>query len=60
MQLTALPAMADNYIWMLHNGSEAVVCDPGEAEPAIDACSGRVLLWPPYSLPTVMLIMSAG
>ena len=37
MQLTALPAMADNYIWMLHNGSEAVVCDPGEAEPAIDA-----------------------
>ena len=37
MQLTALPAMADNYIWMLHNGSEAVVCDPGEAGPAIDA-----------------------
>ena len=37
MRLTALPAMADNYIWMLHNGREAVVCDPGEAAPAIAA-----------------------
>lgn len=29
----AIPAFTDNYIWMLHDGSNAVVVDPGEAEP---------------------------
>jgi len=40
MNLTALPAFTDNYIWMLHDGSRAVVVDPGEAAPvqaALDA-----------------------
>ncbi|WP_425260123.1 hydroxyacylglutathione hydrolase [Rubrivivax sp. RP6-9] len=40
MNLTALPAFTDNYIWMLHDGSHAVVVDPGEAAPvqaALDA-----------------------
>lgn len=31
MELIALPAFADNYIWMLHNGRQAVVVDPGDA-----------------------------
>lgn len=37
MKLSALPAFADNYIWMLHDGREAVVVDPGEAAPVQDA-----------------------
>ena len=37
MNLLALPAFADNYIWMLHDGARAVVVDPGDASPVIDA-----------------------
>lgn len=33
MNLIALPAFADNYIWMLHDGRQALVVDPGDAEP---------------------------
>ena len=33
MNLIALPAFADNYIWMLHDGVRAVVVDPGDAAP---------------------------
>ena len=34
LQLTALPALADNYIWLLADaGGAAVVVDPGEAAP---------------------------
>lgn len=34
VQLLALPSLSDNYIWLLHDGRRAVVCDPGEAAPA--------------------------
>jgi hydroxyacylglutathione hydrolase len=37
MNLVALPAFADNYIWMLHNGKQAVVVDPGDAAPVCKA-----------------------
>jgi hydroxyacylglutathione hydrolase len=37
IQLAALPAFTDNYIWMLHDGENAVVVDPGQAEPVIEA-----------------------
>ena len=40
MNLVALPAFADNYIWMLHDGRQALVVDPGDAAPveaALDA-----------------------
>ncbi|MBL0089021.1 MAG: hydroxyacylglutathione hydrolase [Ideonella sp.] len=33
MNLIALPAFTDNYIWMLHDGQRALVVDPGDAEP---------------------------
>jgi len=37
-ELTALPAFQDNYIWLLHNRTgDAVVVDPGDAEPVIQA-----------------------
>jgi hydroxyacylglutathione hydrolase len=31
MNLIALPAFTDNYLWLLHNGTQAVVIDPGDA-----------------------------
>lgn len=37
MKLLALPAFADNYIWMLHNGEQALVVDPGDAAPVQQA-----------------------
>jgi hydroxyacylglutathione hydrolase len=37
MNLVALPAFADNYIWMLHDGAQAVVVDPGDAAPVVAA-----------------------
>jgi hydroxyacylglutathione hydrolase len=37
MNLVALPAFTDNYIWMLHDGARAVVVDPGEAPPVLRA-----------------------
>jgi hydroxyacylglutathione hydrolase len=37
MKLLALPAFADNYIWMLHDGAKAVVVDPGDAAPVLQA-----------------------
>ena len=33
MKLIPLPALTDNYIWMLHNGHQALVVDPGDAAP---------------------------
>jgi hydroxyacylglutathione hydrolase len=43
MELIALPAFSDNYIWMLHDGREALVVDPGEAAPVIRALDERAL-----------------
>lgn len=37
VQLLALPSLSDNYIWLLHDGRQAVVCDPGEAQPVATA-----------------------
>jgi hydroxyacylglutathione hydrolase len=37
MKLIPLPAFSDNYIWMLHDGNEALVVDPGEAAPVLQA-----------------------
>lgn len=43
MDLVALPAFADNYIWMLHDGRQALVVDPGDATPVLQALSSRAL-----------------
>jgi hydroxyacylglutathione hydrolase len=37
MNLVPLPAFADNYIWMLQIESGAIVVDPGDAQPVLDA-----------------------
>ena len=43
MNLTALPAFSDNYIWMLDDGAKALVVDPGEAGPVFAALDARRL-----------------
>lgn len=43
MKLIPLPALADNYIWMLHDGLRAVVVDPGDAQPVVDALQAQSL-----------------
>lgn len=35
IHLLAIPVLSDNYVWLLHNGCDALVCDPGQAEPVI-------------------------
>lgn len=37
MNLIALPAFTDNYIWVFHNGVDAIVIDPGDGEPVLAA-----------------------
>jgi hydroxyacylglutathione hydrolase len=43
MDLIALPAFADNLIWMLHDGEKAIVVDPGAAAPVRNALRERGL-----------------
>jgi hydroxyacylglutathione hydrolase len=37
LNLVALPAFDDNYIWMLHDGQRALVVDPGDSEVVLVA-----------------------
>ena len=37
MTLIPLPAFDDNYIWMLHDGRQALVVDPGDDRPVMEA-----------------------
>lgn len=43
MELLALPALTDNYIWMISDGSQAIVVDPGDAAPVRQALQERGL-----------------
>jgi hydroxyacylglutathione hydrolase len=44
LTIDALSAFEDNYIWLLHrNGRQAVVVDPGDAAPVLDAFTKRDL-----------------
>jgi hydroxyacylglutathione hydrolase len=35
MNLLPIPAFSDNYIWMVHDGVQALVVDPGDATPVL-------------------------
>jgi hydroxyacylglutathione hydrolase len=37
MYLVPLPAFNDNYLWLLHDGQRALVVDPGDAAPVMQA-----------------------
>jgi hydroxyacylglutathione hydrolase len=43
MQIIAVPAFTDNYIWLLHDeaSGETAVVDPGDAEPALTELDRR-------------------
>jgi hydroxyacylglutathione hydrolase len=43
MELIAIPAFADNLIWMLHDGRQAIVVDPGAAMPVAHVLDERGL-----------------
>jgi hydroxyacylglutathione hydrolase len=43
MNLPALPAFADNYIWMLDDAAHAIAVDPGEPGPVAEALDARRL-----------------
>lgn len=43
IRLVALPAFDDNYIWLLHDGQDALVVDPGDSRPVAEAL-GRLHL----------------
>jgi len=43
MNLIAVAAFTDNYIWMLHDGVDALVVDPGDATPVLEALAEQGL-----------------
>jgi hydroxyacylglutathione hydrolase len=43
MNLLALPAFSDNYLWLLHDARHALVVDPGQSEPVLQALQERGL-----------------
>lgn len=43
MELIPLPAFNDNYLWLLHDGRDALVVDPGDAAPVQSALQQRGL-----------------
>ncbi|MDY7579615.1 hydroxyacylglutathione hydrolase [Herbaspirillum sp. RTI4] len=43
LSVVAVPAFSDNYLWLIHNGSDAVIVDPGDAEPVLAALKQRSL-----------------
>ena len=43
VNVDAVPAFRDNYIWTLHDGEYAVVVDPGDAAPVEDFLAQRKL-----------------
>ena len=42
-EITAVPALQDNYIWIIHNAHVAAAVDPGEAQPVLDFLKQRGL-----------------
>jgi hydroxyacylglutathione hydrolase len=43
MKLIALPALTDNYIWMLHDDQHAIVVDPGDGAPVLHTLASKQL-----------------
>lgn len=43
LELVAVPALSDNYVWLLHDpdGGETIAVDPGEATPVLAAAKAR-------------------
>src|SRR5690606_33866353 len=42
-KVLTVPAFADNYLWLIHNGKHAAVVDPGDAAPIREALDANGL-----------------
>lgn len=42
-KIEAIRALTDNYIWLLSSDDQAIVIDPGESQPVLDALAKRQL-----------------
>ncbi|MDH2998713.1 hydroxyacylglutathione hydrolase [Pasteurellaceae bacterium LFhippo2] len=36
LQITPIPALSDNYIWLLQQNQQAIIVDPAESQPVLD------------------------
>jgi len=43
LQCSAIPAFADNYLWLVHDQHRAVIIDPGDAVPVLAALAAQKL-----------------
>ncbi|WP_432239489.1 hydroxyacylglutathione hydrolase [Herbaspirillum robiniae] len=43
LDVVAVPAFNDNYLWLIHNGRHAAVVDPGDAGPVLAALQAKGL-----------------
>ena len=43
LSVLAIPAFADNYLWLIHDGVNAAIVDPGDAAPVLDVLRERGL-----------------
>lgn len=43
VEIVGIPAFSDNYIWLMHDGTQGVVVDPGDAAPVQSALEERNL-----------------
>ncbi|OOS00295.1 hydroxyacylglutathione hydrolase [Haemophilus paracuniculus] len=43
LKITPIPARSDNYIWLIEQGSQAMVVDPSLAEPVLNALAEKSL-----------------
>jgi hydroxyacylglutathione hydrolase len=53
--LLAIPAFTDNYFWLMHDGTSALVVDPGEAGPVLEAMAALRLAHPAIELKTILV-----
>jgi hydroxyacylglutathione hydrolase len=43
LTVLAVPAFKDNYLWLIHDGTNAAVVDPGDAEPILEILAANKL-----------------
>ena len=43
IKIQPIPAFKDNYLWLIHNGKDAIIVDPGDAVP-VQACLNQYQL----------------
>src|SRR4051794_27877941 len=43
LAVLTVPAFKDNYLWLIHDGVNAVAVDPGDGEPILEALAANGL-----------------